>query len=100
MHNGNPHPPSTSWLDSVAHPNGGYNEAEPGQQGTDIVERDGKRFEVTVRRMPEEEPPRKPILRWVKANRHRFVVPDGVTDEEIADEIVAAIKEAGSDGGA
>ena len=95
MHNGNPHSPSTSWLDSIAHPNGGYNEAEPGQQGAAVIDRGEKRFEITVRRLPQGEPPREPILEWVKENRHRFVVSDGVTDEEVADEIVAAIEEAG-----
>lgn len=95
MYDGNPHAPTTAWLDSLAHPHGGYNEAEPGDEGTEIIERDGRRFEVTVRVIPRGEPPKGPIQSWVRANWHRFSVLEEVEVEEVTDRIIEAIKEAG-----
>lgn len=40
-------------------------------------------------------PPREPIRHWVEDNQHRFVIPDGKDAEDVVDEIVAAIDQAG-----
>lgn len=46
---GNPHAPTTTWLEAVACPGDAYDaDAEEGDKGTTTVTRDGKRFEVTV----------------------------------------------------
>lgn len=55
MHRGNPHSPSTAWLHSTAHPAGGYNESEPGQEGTLKIYRGDSAFLVTVKNITEEE---------------------------------------------
>lgn len=52
--NGNPHAPSTAWLESIAGP-GGYEDAEDGDEGTDVFQRDGDVYEVTVRKNPDDE---------------------------------------------
>lgn len=51
MFNGNPHAPSTAWLESIAGP-GGYEDADVGDEGTDTFDRgDDGTFEVTVKRV-------------------------------------------------
>jgi len=54
MFNGNPHAPSTAWLESIAGA-GGYEDAEDGDEGTDVFRRDGDVYEVTVRKNPDDE---------------------------------------------
>lgn len=49
MFNGNPHAPSTSWLETIA-TDEAYGDAAPGDEGTDTFDRgDDGIFEVTVR---------------------------------------------------
>jgi hypothetical protein len=54
MFNGNPHPPSTSWLNTVASGEA-YGEAEPGDDGRIVLERGGETFVVDVACVHEAE---------------------------------------------
>lgn len=53
MYNGNPHAPTTAWLESIAGP-GGYEDAEVGDEDTETFPRDDGVFEVTVRKVAED----------------------------------------------
>jgi len=51
MFNGNPHAPSTSWLETIASGEA-YGDADVDDEGTDTFDRgDDGTFEVTVRRV-------------------------------------------------
>lgn len=50
----NPHSPTKPWLDGVATGRNGYShEAEAGDEGEQVVERDGAHYRVTVEALGE-----------------------------------------------
>lgn len=66
MFNGNPHAPSTAWLNAIAGP-GGYEDAKDGASGTETFDRDGDTYVVRVLKNPssDDDPiTRLPLLPW------------------------------------
>ena len=52
----NPHSPTKAWLDGVATGRNGYDhDAEGGDEGEQVVERDGTRYRVTVEALGDDE---------------------------------------------
>lgn len=52
----NPHSPTKPWLDGVATDQNGYDvEAEAGDEGEQVLERDGQKYRVTVEALAEDQ---------------------------------------------